>query len=189
MRTKNKVILEIAAGLGVLIVLSSTRPTGNIKSTSAQTLDGLPGLRNIGSRDVFLQRISLESRYTPIVDSLMLALNENNFVQGFDWVSWQGRGASYRRNKKKLRGAKLETCVKLLTLHVRKDRYCANHFGEMLAEAHIQAILSRLLRLRAGRAVGTTRAYCAGVGFVREHERSAIGLALFLHDQGGEEGM
>ncbi len=87
MRTKNKVILGIAAGLGVLIVLSSTRPTGNIKSTSAQTLDGLPGLRNIGSRDVFLQRISLESRYTPIVDSLMLALNENNFVQGFDWVS------------------------------------------------------------------------------------------------------
>jgi hypothetical protein len=108
----------------------------------------LPGLRNIGSKDVFLPGIFLESHYTSLVDGLMCALEENNFVSSFDWVSWQARGASYFRNKKKIESAKLETCVKLLTLHVRKDRYCANHFGAMVARGHIQAILSRLARLR-----------------------------------------
>jgi uncharacterized protein DUF6508 len=119
---------------------------------SLANIDGitsyLPGLRNVGSEDVFLPGIFLESHYTAIVGGLMRALEENNFVSSFDWVSWQGQGASYFRNKKKIESAKLETCVKLLTLHVRKDRYCANHFGLMITEGHVQAILSRLLRLR-----------------------------------------
>ncbi len=80
----------------------------------------------------------------------MCALEENNFVQeGFDWVSWQSRAAKYYRNKKQIESARLETCVKLLTLHDRKDRYCANHFGVMVTEGHIQAILARLVQLRA----------------------------------------
>jgi Family of unknown function (DUF6508) len=129
-----------------------SKPQIETSRISLANLEGvtsyLPRLRNIGSKGAFLAGISGESHYARLVGGLMRALDENNFVQPFNWVSWQPRGVSYYRNKKKIRSARLETCVKLLTLHVRKDRYCANHFGLMIMEGHVQAILSRLLRLR-----------------------------------------
>lgn len=136
--------LEVRGTVHRTIGIDTTRITPtNFDSVTCY----LPKLRGIKRSDVF-HPMRLENCYKPLIDELMLTLNQNSFVQPFDWISWQKRGASYCRNRNKIANTTLATCVKLFTLHVRKDRYCTNHFGCMVEEGHIQAILTRLTQLR-----------------------------------------
>ena len=112
----------------------------DIKKISLTNIDHvicyLPRLRDIDDEGIFLPSegvLCSESSYTALVDELMRAIDENNFVQPFDWA-WQSRGANYYKDRNRLQSATLATCVKLLTLHVRKDRICANHFGGMVMD-------------------------------------------------------
>jgi hypothetical protein len=49
-----------------------------------------------------------------------------------------------------LETANLLTLRKLLTVHVRKDRFVEGHLARMLECGHITAILRRLREVRAG---------------------------------------
>jgi hypothetical protein len=93
--------------------------------------------------------LALEPEYAPQVSALMHAFYDNNFVQPFDWGQWQSTAEKIFHDPKRLSKASLSTCVKLITLHVRKDRFCGGHFGEMVRCGHIMAILRRLETLRA----------------------------------------
>jgi len=46
-----------------------------------------------------------------------------NFIQPFDWGLWQDEAAKYIDYPDLLDSADLETVIKLLTTHVRKDRF------------------------------------------------------------------
>lgn len=93
-------------------------------------------------------QLSLEPSYHPVIRELMQSLNENHFVQPFDWLGWQPSAEKIFREPSRVSKASLETCAKLITLHVRKDRFCGGHFGEMVRSEHICAILHRLAALR-----------------------------------------
>lgn len=92
--------------------------------------------------------LSLEPTYHPVIRELMQSLNENHFVQPFDWPRWQPTAEAIFREPGRISKASLETCIKLITLHVRKDRFSGGHFGEMVRSGHVSAILRRLAELR-----------------------------------------
>jgi hypothetical protein len=69
-------------------------------------------------------------------------------MEPFDWGEWQPRAHALYRDPQALGRARLSTLRRLLTLHVRKDRFCEGHLAAMLAEGHIQAILRRIAELR-----------------------------------------
>lgn len=98
--------------------------------------------------------------YRLAVVQLLDALRQNNMVQPYDWGRWQPEAVKYYEGRKSLENASLETCIRLLTLHVRKERFCTGHFGAMIEAGHIQRILKRLTALRKSpkRVVGPRRA-------------------------------
>jgi len=73
--------------------------------------------------------ISLEPTYHPTIMEMMQAFRDNNFVQPFDWVKWQSAAAKFFHEPQHLPDARLSTCIKLITLHIRKDRFVGGHFG------------------------------------------------------------
>jgi len=80
------------------------------------------------------------------------ALYDNNWIVPFDWPKWQAKAARYCESPEKLKGAKVETLRRLLTLHVRKERFCEGHMAAVHKSGHLVAILRRLKEIRQGRA-------------------------------------
>jgi hypothetical protein len=78
------------------------------------------------------------------------ALYENGFVFSFDWSSWQDEALRYFNEPELLHIANIQVLRKLLTLHVRKDRFSDGHLSEMVKCGHITFILRRLKELREG---------------------------------------
>ena len=85
--------------------------------------------------------------YDGSVDELVQALYDHGFVQNFDWPSWD-EAQAYVKQPELVAEANLETCVKLLTTHVRTEKFCDGHLAEMIASGHILAVLNRLDELR-----------------------------------------
>ena len=83
------------------------------------------------------------------VGRFIQVLYEDGWVEPFDWSKWQPQGEALYRDRSALARASLSTLRRLLTLHLRKDRFCEGHLAGMLAEGHIVAILRRIAELRA----------------------------------------
>ena len=83
------------------------------------------------------------------VDELIDALYECGFIQPFDWPAWQPTAEQYLQEPQRLAGADLPALVRLLTTHVKADRFCEGHFTAMIACGHITAILEKMAELRA----------------------------------------
>jgi hypothetical protein len=75
-------------------------------------------------------------------------LYEQRIVIPFDWPSWQEEAFRYHSDPDALETADLLTLSKLLTTHVRKDRFAEGHLASMLECGHITAILRRLKAIR-----------------------------------------
>lgn len=97
----------------------------------------------------------LEPEYHPSVMELRKSFYDNHFIQPFDWPRWQSTAVKIFNEPSRLSKATLKTCVKLITLHVRKDRFVGGHLGEMVRCGHIAAILRRLAELRKSLVVRT----------------------------------
>lgn len=76
------------------------------------------------------------------------ALYDQQVVFSFDWTSWQEEARRYVSDPEALETADALTLRKLLTTHVRKDRFVEGHFVGMLECGHITAILRRLKEIR-----------------------------------------
>lgn len=76
------------------------------------------------------------------------AIYEHRWVIGFDWGAWGDEAHSYMEDPDKLRTADIEAIRKLLTAHVRADRFVEGHFFHVLESGHITAILRRLKQIR-----------------------------------------
>jgi len=85
--------------------------------------------------------------YHPDVIALMDALNECGFVQSFDWPAWKPEAEKFISTPQLVRGADIETCIKLITTHIRAERFSDGHFAEMVRVGHILEILRRLAQL------------------------------------------
>lgn len=86
--------------------------------------------------------------YAEEASNFLHALYKNGFVFPFDWPSWQEEAQRYYDKPKLLRTADLEVLRRLLTLHVRKERFSEGHLSAMIESGHIAAILRRLKALR-----------------------------------------
>jgi hypothetical protein len=85
--------------------------------------------------------------YHPAVYQFMHACYENGIVLSFDWIAWSDEAHRYMNDPQLVMSAGLKTCMKLLTTHLRAERFCDGHLGEVLQSGHITAILRRLQQL------------------------------------------
>ncbi|MEI7706386.1 MAG: DUF6508 domain-containing protein [Deltaproteobacteria bacterium] len=81
------------------------------------------------------------------VDDFVDALYDNGWVAPFEGGSFQAQAEEYFEKPDRLDTADLDTLRRLLTLHVRKDRFADGHLLSMFQTGHMQAILRRLRSL------------------------------------------
>jgi hypothetical protein len=74
------------------------------------------------------------------------ALSTNGFIQPFDWMNWW-EGEQLVNNPALLKKASQQTLRKLLTAHVRADRFSEGHLAAMFEAGHIVMILKRLAEI------------------------------------------
>ena len=86
--------------------------------------------------------------YSKDVESFIKACYENDFLLKFDWVKWQDQAVKYLDDPTFSKSADLETIRKLITLHLRKERFCEGHLIDMIDRGHITILLERLSELR-----------------------------------------
>jgi hypothetical protein len=84
----------------------------------------------------------------PAVAQLQQALAHHGFQIGFDHGAFQAQAEAYHRDHAALAGASLLDLCKLLTLHLRADRFNGGHFVAVVESGLIAAALGRLQALR-----------------------------------------
>jgi hypothetical protein len=86
--------------------------------------------------------------YSPQVLQFVETLYREGFIVPFDWSAWQDEAARYVTDPSLLDSADLPTLQKLLTTHVRADRFSSGHLAQMIECGHILAVLRRLKTIR-----------------------------------------
>jgi hypothetical protein len=86
--------------------------------------------------------------YSPKLSEFITTLYHCNFIQEFDWTLWHDEAEKYQKYPELISGADLEIIIKLLTTHVRADRFCTGHLASMLDNGHLLQILQRLAEIR-----------------------------------------
>jgi len=74
-------------------------------------------------------------------------LYDNNIIYSFDWPAWQDEAEKLYNDPDALASANLDTLRKLLTVHVRKDRFSEGHLAGVIRDGHMLAILKTLEEL------------------------------------------
>jgi hypothetical protein len=88
---------------------------------------------------------------SPRALAFVAALDREGFVIAYDWDAWLQASPDYVAHSELLADADLETLRRLLTAHVRADRFTDGHLAEMHRTGHLAAILRHLEELhRAG---------------------------------------
>jgi len=83
------------------------------------------------------------------LNNFIKTLYRENFVISFDWVAWQDEAKCFINNPKLLDSADISTIQKLLTTHIRKERFCSCHLATVINNGHILAIMNRLAAIAA----------------------------------------
>lgn len=65
----------------------------------------------------------------------------------FDWPSWDNQAKKLYENSDLLQEANTETLCKLITFHIRKNRFVEGHLEEAILDGHFLKILLRLHEL------------------------------------------
>ena len=89
--------------------------------------------------------------YTSEVLDFIRALSGNGFIQPFDWMNWR-EGEQLVDHPALLRRANLQTLRKLLTAHVRADRFTEGHLAGTFESGHMTLILKRMAEIFHSRA-------------------------------------
>ena len=66
----------------------------------------------------------------------------------FDWGAWQDEAIKYVQDPDLLSQADLDTLERLLTLHIRRDRFYDGHLAWAVESGHFTAILRQLQDIR-----------------------------------------
>jgi len=94
--------------------------------------------------------------FSPEANEFVRALYEEGIVIAFDWQDRWEEAKRYELNREALRTADLLTIRKLLTTHVRKDRFVEGHLASICDQGLLRAILERLKEIRAEMANGAS---------------------------------
>tara|TARA_R110002111_G_scaffold188971_6_gene254351 strand:- start:42 stop:473 length:432 start_codon:yes stop_codon:yes gene_type:complete len=74
-------------------------------------------------------------------------LHDCGFIRSFDWGKWKHEAVRYMDEPSSLETADLDTLCKLLTLHVRQERFCDGHLASMYECGHLTAILRQMVTI------------------------------------------
>jgi Family of unknown function (DUF6508) len=88
------------------------------------------------------------------VDEFLRGLYQHHLIIEFDWSNWE-RLEHYKARPEAVQGAPLEDCLKLLTAHVRADRFVEGHFASTLESGEMQRLLRRICELLEAEGGGT----------------------------------
>ena len=89
--------------------------------------------------------------FDEIAMEFIQVLYDNDWVTPqFDWGEWQESATRYIESREMVESADAVTIQKLLTTHVRADRFCDGHLASMFENGHIAAVLRRLKVIRDG---------------------------------------
>jgi len=107
--------------------------------------DGKYGEHDITSKDGV---VSIGPyNYSSITNKLLSCIYKAELLFPFDWTDWQKEAERICGDPELIRKADLMTVQKLLTLHVRKERFCEGHFASMCENGVILLILKRVKAL------------------------------------------
>jgi hypothetical protein len=84
----------------------------------------------------------------PLLDRIIYSIHETGLQINFDWPSWQEEAERICCETGELEKADLETIRKLLTLHMRKERFCEGHLAAVCESGLMLSTLRRLKALR-----------------------------------------
>lgn len=77
------------------------------------------------------------------------ALYDNDWITpSFDWGQWQDTAREYVDKPGNIESADVKVIQKLLTTHVRQERFCEGHLAAMFENGHVVALLRRLKTIR-----------------------------------------
>jgi hypothetical protein len=82
------------------------------------------------------------------VDEFIDTLYKQDMIIPFDWRNWREEAQHYQTDPEALERADLLTLRKLLTVHIRTDRFAEGHLASVFESGHITAILHRLKQVR-----------------------------------------
>jgi hypothetical protein len=85
--------------------------------------------------------------YSEKVSEFIRTLYRCNFIQEFDWIS-SDECEKYQKDPHLIGDINLETIIKLLTTHVRADRFVSGHLVSVIDNGHLLKILQRLAEIR-----------------------------------------
>ncbi|MFN8616687.1 MAG: DUF6508 domain-containing protein [Dehalococcoidia bacterium] len=77
------------------------------------------------------------------------ACGENGWIEVFEWPAWAEEARRLHDDPATLNSADVPTIRKLLTLHIRNDRFNEGHLAAMVEDGHLAAVVRRLEQLRA----------------------------------------
>ena len=86
--------------------------------------------------------------YSREVNEFQRVLYGESFIINFDWPQWQDKAEQFYSKPELLNTADMLTLQKLLTTHIRKDRFCEGHLACVLKDGHITAILRQLKQIK-----------------------------------------
>jgi hypothetical protein len=126
----------------------------------AQRLDGLlrllPAFREPSI--VFEASTSVEEKdgvkapaavaFSEAGEAFVAAVYEHGWCVPFDWSDWTSEAQRFRPGRVARGAATIVDLTRLLTTHVRQDRFCGGHLAEMAARGHLRAILERMAVIR-----------------------------------------
>jgi hypothetical protein len=76
--------------------------------------------------------------------SFVEACYDENFVQPFDWTEWSKRHETELSDQTFIAQADIPRIIRLLTTHIRADRFCDGHLLSVLEDGTVVRILERL---------------------------------------------
>lgn len=88
-----------------------------------------------------------EEAFTKLVTRFMDACYKNGMVVKFNWERWEEEGTALVTDSSRFQAADLPTLRRLLTWHVRQNRFAKDHLASTIANGHILAILKRMKSL------------------------------------------
>lgn len=92
---------------------------------------------------------SIEPWYEGQSEEFITAAYEHHFVQAFNWPDWVPTIEETYLTPDFVNAADMETVVRLITAHIRADRFNSGHLDFVMSNGHIHAILIRLQTLAA----------------------------------------
>lgn len=82
---------------------------------------------------------------TDTAKSLLRYIYDHNLLlEDFDWMAWQDEAIAHLDYRLRLETADLPTLQKLLTAHIRADRFSEGHYDAILENGFLRDLLERL---------------------------------------------